>query len=453
MVTKTIQYKHCPTTLVTNNKVVDNNNDLMTNGCLISEQLSKSGYVLNERQMYFLRHKPYLYNCYVDSVLENLFLQKFWYKISQYVPKNIAPCSITCAGLAINVITSAILFYYSPDAKQIVPNWAFLMCAFGLFIYQLFDALDGKQAVKVQDTPIEEVYDHGCDAVSAVMVTQAITVASQLGTTPGLQFIFFIIPLIAFYMTHYCCHITRVMVFGKIDVIEGQWAMIAVHTLTYIYGQQMFEWTLFGNITLKHVLWLLTILAISSSIVNNLRLILGADSPMDRYVRIPRKYNLSRHNPSVSLLILTVSAIMAFERQVFHENPILFITCFGLAFAKLSFKLQMMNVTHGVMPKVDSSVIAPIIVIINAYSQLVSYNFILWTALVYELLDYSLYFVMSSLDMKTALDVNIFSLKYPPSHPKCRNKNYGFNLNGTENQTALKNITKYSQLIDDVYSY
>lgn len=46
------------------------------------------------------------------------------------------------------------------------PSWAYFLCAMGVFLYQTLDALDGKQAIKVQDTQIEEVYDHGCDAVS-----------------------------------------------------------------------------------------------------------------------------------------------------------------------------------------------------------------------------------------------------------------------------------------------
>ncbi len=95
------------------------------------------------------------------------------------------------------------------------PYWAHIVCPIGLFIYQILDALDGKQAVKVQDTPIEEVYDHGCDAVSALFITQSVAIATQLGHFPLMQFTFFIIPLIAFYMTHFSCHITHVMVFGR----------------------------------------------------------------------------------------------------------------------------------------------------------------------------------------------------------------------------------------------
>lgn len=40
-----------------------------------------------------------------------------------------------------------------------------MVCAIGIFVYQILDALDGKQAVKVQDTQIEEVYDHGNEEI------------------------------------------------------------------------------------------------------------------------------------------------------------------------------------------------------------------------------------------------------------------------------------------------
>ena len=98
-----------------------------------------------------------------------------------------------------------------------VPNWTFLVCAIGIYIYQILDALDGKQAIKVQDTPIEEVYDHGCDAVSALFVTQSVAIATRLGNYPLLQLLFFLLPMIAFFMTHFSCHVTRVMVFGRFD--------------------------------------------------------------------------------------------------------------------------------------------------------------------------------------------------------------------------------------------
>ena len=42
-----------------------------------------------------------------------------------------------------------------------------MLCAAGLFIYQTLDAIDGKQARRIQCcSPLGELFDHGCDALS-----------------------------------------------------------------------------------------------------------------------------------------------------------------------------------------------------------------------------------------------------------------------------------------------
>lgn len=48
-----------------------------------------------------------------------------------------------------------------------VPRWACFLCAFGLFIYQSLDAIDGKQARRTgTSSPLGELFDHGCDSLS-----------------------------------------------------------------------------------------------------------------------------------------------------------------------------------------------------------------------------------------------------------------------------------------------
>lgn len=47
-----------------NNKITNNKNK------------SENGWILNAKQIDFLRNSPYMYNCYVNSFLELLFLQK-----------------------------------------------------------------------------------------------------------------------------------------------------------------------------------------------------------------------------------------------------------------------------------------------------------------------------------------------------------------------------------------
>jgi hypothetical protein len=111
----------------------------------------------------------------------------------------------------------------------------------------------------------------------------------------------------------------------------------------------------------------------------------------------------------------------------------------------------MMNVSHGVMPELDTTIIGLLFLTLNNIFPVFDLEITLIITLFFSIIDYSLYFIFASLDMKKALDLNIFSLKYPVGHNKCRNKNYGFNVNGTENEKAFKNIQKAKDLIVSNY--
>jgi choline/ethanolamine phosphotransferase len=122
------------------------------------------------------------------------FMQKFWQWSVTKFPKWVAPNLMTVVGLIVNALTTFILIYHSPDARQVVsvtlslrvvrsealpthhlfvfvpmqvPPWTMILFAFGLFIYQTLDACDGKQARRTQSSsPLGELFDHGCDSLS-----------------------------------------------------------------------------------------------------------------------------------------------------------------------------------------------------------------------------------------------------------------------------------------------
>ena len=58
------------------------------------------------------------------------------------------------------------------------PWWVYFSCGLGLFFYQCLDAIDGKQARRTgSSSPLGELFDHGCDAVSTVFVRWACMLA------------------------------------------------------------------------------------------------------------------------------------------------------------------------------------------------------------------------------------------------------------------------------------
>jgi phosphatidylglycerophosphate synthase len=58
----------------------------------------------------------------------------------------------------------------SPHPAQ-APAWVNYYAAAAIFIYQTLDALDGKQARRTgTGSCLGELFDHGCDAFTTVMV-------------------------------------------------------------------------------------------------------------------------------------------------------------------------------------------------------------------------------------------------------------------------------------------
>ena len=135
----------------------------------------------------------------------------------------------------------------------------------------------------------------------------------------------------------------------RIDVIEGQWTIIIVHLITSLCGQQFWSEIIvfqFSGIqfTLLTVLWLLTCCTLIWSQITNLMTAFDQwPTPLDRFVKIPRNQHPIRFNPLILAVILTGISLWCFfwnDNQLYTTNPLLFILTFGLAFAKLTFRLQ-----------------------------------------------------------------------------------------------------------------
>ncbi|XP_069160875.1 cholinephosphotransferase 1-like isoform X4 [Procambarus clarkii] len=154
--------------------------------------MMKMGHLSNAQLRRLEEHK---YSCASSSLMDPM-MQKWWCWLVEQISMTLAPNLITIAGLFINIVTSLLLVYYSPDAKQEVPRWACFLCALGLFIYQSLDAIDGKQARRTgTSSPLGELFDHGCDSLS-----------------------------------------TGTLRFGYVDVTEAQFGVIIIHLITVIFG-------------------------------------------------------------------------------------------------------------------------------------------------------------------------------------------------------------------------
>ncbi|KAI0066531.1 Choline/ethanolaminephosphotransferase [Artomyces pyxidatus] len=187
--------------------------------------------------------KNYKYKGVDKSLLSNYVLNPFWTWFVTLWPTWVAPNTITLSGLSIVLFNFATLVYYDPTylaqkgGATGPPQWVYFTWGIGLFLYQTFDAIDGKQARRTgMAGPLGEMFDHGCDAINTtlevILASQALnlgrswwTVASQIAT------------LANFYLTTWEEYHTGQLYLGVFSgPVEGILMIVSIFIITGIYG-------------------------------------------------------------------------------------------------------------------------------------------------------------------------------------------------------------------------
>lgn len=74
---------------------------------------------------------------------------------------------VTVWALVCGVVPALFFVIYNPKLYEPYPAILYIIAALGIFAYQTFDALDGKQARRIKAfSPLGQLFDHGCDSFS-----------------------------------------------------------------------------------------------------------------------------------------------------------------------------------------------------------------------------------------------------------------------------------------------
>jgi len=164
------------------------------------------------------------------------YLQYWWRFAVEYLPLTLAPNSVTLIGLLFMFLSYALSVYYDPFLKGDGPSWLFLVHAFCMFMYQTLDALDGKQARRTgNSTPLGELFDHGCDAVTTSLVTLTVYSATGVGTGWALLGAM-LLNLTLFYMAQWEEYHRGILELGYINVTEAQVVVMIMYLMSYFLG-------------------------------------------------------------------------------------------------------------------------------------------------------------------------------------------------------------------------
>uniref|UniRef100_A0A1E1XQ98 diacylglycerol cholinephosphotransferase n=1 Tax=Amblyomma sculptum TaxID=1581419 RepID=A0A1E1XQ98_AMBSC len=321
--------------------------------------------ILSQQQL--RRLSEHKYSCSGASFADP-FMQPFWNWVTSKCPLWLAPNLMTLSGLFVNIATSLVLVWYSPTATQEVPRWAFVLCALGLFVYQTLDACDGKQARRTgTNSPLGELFDHGCDSISTVFVALAVCIAVKLGSYPAWMFFQCFVAIALFYCAHWQTYVSGTLRFGKFDVTEAQFAVMLIHLVSALFGPDIWATKLpLFNVELR---LLPVAAALSVSLVmcyTDIAVILSGGVGKNGSTVA----GTSVLSPSIPIALVVVPAFIIYQKSttsIYEHHPCLYIIAFGMVAAKVTNRLVVAHMCRSEMDYMDSALLGPGMLFLNQY--------------------------------------------------------------------------------------
>ncbi|XP_067128234.1 choline/ethanolaminephosphotransferase 1-like isoform X1 [Centruroides vittatus] len=323
-----------------------------------------------------------------STILDPL-VQLFWNWLVTKLPIWLSPNLMTISGLFVNIFTSLLLIFYSPDAVQEAPRWTFVLCALGMFIYQTLDACDGKQARRTgTSSPLGELFDHGCDSLSTVFVSLGVCVATQLGTYPAWMFFQCFAAMTLFYCAHWQTYVSGTLHFGKFDVTEVQFTIIIILLVSAILGPGVWSTRIpIFYLELKLLPVIIGAAAASFSLCGYFTVIFTGGAGKNGSTVA----GTSVLSPFIPVGLVVIPAFIIYQksvRNVYENHPCLYILAFGIVSAKVTNRLVVAHMTKSVMEYFDSILIGPGMLFLNQYfNTFINEYIVLWLCLVYSLAD------------------------------------------------------------------
>ncbi|XP_050449377.1 cholinephosphotransferase 1 isoform X3 [Cataglyphis hispanica] len=358
------------------------------------------------------RLSEHKYSCTSKSLLDGL-LQPWWDWLVSKVPLWLAPNLITVLGLIVNIVTTLILVYYSPDARAEAPRWACFLCALGLFIYQSLDAIDGKQARRTgTSTPLGELFDHGCDSISTVFVALSACIAVQLGYYPMWMFFQCFCAMTLFYCAHWQTYVSGSLRFGKVDVTEAQFTIITIHLISAIFGPEI---------------WMMEIPVLGVGTLNNYIAVIfyaGYVQVFLEFCKVFESGGIGKNgstiagtsvlSPIIPFSFVIVPAFIIYRKSaehVYENHPALYILAFGMVAAKVTNRLVVAHMTKNEMQYLDSSLIGPAMLFLNQYFNFfIKEYYVLWLCFIWVTLDLFRYSAQVCLEICDHMKIKLFRI-------------------------------------------
>ncbi|CAI5460089.1 unnamed protein product [Closterium sp. Yama58-4] len=196
--------------------------------------------------------RRYKYHGADHSLVSKYILQPFWSRFVLLFPLSVAPNTITVVGLCFVFLSVGLSWYLSPDLLAHVPRPVLVLFAVLLFLYQTFDAVDGKQARRTgASSPLGELMDHSCDAVCCTLEVLPFAAAGMMGSHAPL---FWLVSSSTFYFASWETFFTHSLVLPIVNgPTEGLLVLCSFFLFTAYMGQDWFRVPLFPPSSIIHM--------------------------------------------------------------------------------------------------------------------------------------------------------------------------------------------------------
>jgi len=307
----------------------------------------------------------YTYKAEDHSLMAKYIMQPFWNRMVTFLPATIAANMITLIGFVINVSAFSLTCYYAPTLQDDCPSWVWFFAAAALFTYQLLDALDGKQARRTQtSSPVGELFDHGCDALSTPMI--CLTLCNALRSPDYLAFAYTAMISGGFYLAQWEQFNTGNFVLGYINgPTDGVLINIMILLFTGIYGQDFWKNTVYG-----YPLWqLLNVgIALLAALTFTVNVLHALTLPKQHKVYNSRFGTLV---PGFEAVCVLTILIVRFPGELLNRNTRIVAGLLGVLLCYTATRLTVSRVTRMKF-KVNFSLLGPLHLIVFVFFMLPS---------------------------------------------------------------------------------
>ncbi len=155
---------------------------------------------------------------------------------------------VTVIGLIILFLGTFIILPFDSTLSQPLPSFIYILFALFIFGGQTFDAIDGKHARATnRSSPLGQLMDHGCDALSNSSTIIMIAQSLQIGPTYWLVLIQVITQLAFFTAQWEELHTGLLLTqLNNIGVTEVQFASMALCLVPCFISSEMINYTIGG---------------------------------------------------------------------------------------------------------------------------------------------------------------------------------------------------------------